>query len=121
MKNFIVKKDFLNLIAGDEISISTDSDRRIYFTVENRTNKERFYGDENGRWGVNNPLPKNRINNPFVLVDEFVGRKNLICFGYIPPRPKHPTKETCYADNTDNWNELWVERIINDLKNIGVL
>lgn len=119
--NLIIKKDFLNLLCGDEIEISTDSDRRIYFSVINRTEKVKFYGNKNGRWGVENPRLKSKKDPDFFLIDEFIGNTNVIVFGAIPSRPKHPTKEFAYADNTDNWNEKWIDKIINDLKSVGVL
>lgn len=50
-EKIIIKKDFLNLLKGDIVTISTDGDGRIYFNVENRTRKVRFYGNENGKWG----------------------------------------------------------------------
>lgn len=119
--NLLIKKDFLNLLKGDEIEVSTDSDGRIYFTVVNRKEKVRFYGNKNGRWGADNPRGKSNKDPDFILIDEFIGRKDVIVFGKIPSRPKHPTKETSYADNTDNWNEKWIDKIINDLKSVGVL
>ena len=45
-EEIIIKKDFLNLLKGDIITISTDGDGRIYFSIENRTRKVRFYGNK---------------------------------------------------------------------------
>lgn len=121
MLKLIIKKDFLNLIAGDEIEVTTDYDGRIYFTVLNRTEKVRFYGNKNGKWGRDNPRHKYKKDPDFIIKDEFIGRKEVIVFGKIPSRPIHPTKELSYADGTENWEEKWLDKIINDLKNINVV
>ena len=113
-----IKKDFLNLIKGDIISISTDSDRRIYFTVENRTQKVRFYGNENGNWGKENPY-KNGMPQ-FILKDEAVGYKTVIEFGYIPFPEPHPTENMKFSDDSKSIND-WINKILDDLKMVGVI
>lgn len=117
-KDIIIKKDFLNLLKGDIVTISTDGDGRIYFNVENRTNKVRFYGNENGKWDRENPYKKG--NPEFMLIDEPIGYKTVIEFGYIPFPEPHPTENMKFADNSKT-TEDWICKVLNDLKLIGVV
>lgn len=113
-----LNKDFLNLLKGDIVSISTDGDGRIYFNVENRTHKVRFYGNKHGKWGKNNPYSEDQPK--FILIDEPIGYKTVIEFSYIPYPEPHPTKEFNFADDAKT-TENWIDKIINDLKLIGVV
>ena len=113
-----IKKDFLNLIKGDVITISTDSDRRVYFTVENRTQKVRFFGNSKGKWGKDNPYREGE--NEFFLIDEPIGYKTVIEFGCIPPPAPHPTKVFSLEDNILTIDD-WISKILNDLKLINVI
>jgi hypothetical protein len=116
---YIVKKDFCNLLEGDEIDITIDMDGRIYFNVSNRKQMIRYYGNDKGKWGKDNPAP--RSGPSFKLIEENIPEFTVMVFNKIPPRPHHPTKELYYADNTENWETKWMIKIINDLENIGVL
>ena len=113
-----IKKDFLNLLKGDIITITTDSDRQIYFNVENRTRKVRFYGNESGDWCKDNPYSKGQPE--FMLVDKPIGYKTVIKFGYIPFPEPHPTVNLRTADDSKT-TEDWIDKIINDLKLVGVV
>jgi hypothetical protein len=118
IKNLIVKKDFGNLRKGDEIQITTDSDSRIYFNAINRTSLERFYGNEKGQWGISNRYTRDQPEfflKSYPLYDECV-----IIFDGIPSRPKHPTINLVYADNTENWFVNYLHKIIQDYMDIGV-
>ena len=117
-EKIIIKKNFLNLIKGDIISISTDSDRRIYFSVENRTQKVRLYGNEKGKWGKDNPYKKGL--SEFMIIDEPVGYKTVIEFGYIPPMEPHQTDKMRFADDSLDTND-WINKILDDLKTVGVI
>lgn len=117
-EEIIIKKDFLNLLKGDIITITTNSDRKIHFNIENRTCKVRFYGNKNGRWGKDNPYEKGQPE--FMLIDEPIGYKTVIEFGYIPYPEPHPTINLRKADDSKT-TEDWIDKIINDLKLIGVV
>ena len=117
-EEIIIKKDFLNLLKGDIVTISTDSDGRIYFSIENRTRKVRFYGNENGKWNKENPYKEGMPK--FILIDEPIGYKTVIEFGYIPYKEPHPTQEFRFADDSKS-TEDWIDKIINDLKLVGVV
>ena len=105
-EKIIIKKDFLNLLKGDIVTISTDGDGRIYFNVENRTRKVRFYGNENGKWGKDNPYSKANGKPEFMLIDEPIGYKTIIEFGYIPFPEPHPTENCKFAVGSKNNRRL---------------
>lgn len=117
-EKIIIKKDFLNLLKGDIVTISTDGDGRIYFNVENRTHKIRFYGNKSGKWGKNNPYSEHEPN--CILIDVPIGYKTVIQFNYIPYPEPHQTKEFKFADDSKT-TENWIDKIINDLKLIDVV
>jgi len=121
-EEIIIKKDFLNLLKGDIVTISTDIDGRIYFNVENRTRKVRFYGNKNGKWGRENPYSEaqKRGEPEFILVSEPVGYKTVVEFGCIPFPEPHPTENMRTADDSKT-TEDWIGKILNDLKLIGVV
>ena len=121
-EEIIIKKDFLNLFKGDIVTISTDGDRRIYFNVENRTRKVRFYGNENGKWGKDNPYSKAKEKGQpeFMLIDEPIGYKTVIEFGYIPLPEPHPTENLQFSVGSKT-TEDWIDKILNDLKLVGVV
>ena len=119
-EKIIIKKDFLNLLKGDIVTISTDGDGRIYFDVENRTRKVRFYGNENGKWGKDNPYSKANGKPEFMLIDEPIGCKTIIEFGYIPFPEPHPTENCKFAVGSKT-TEDWISKILNDLKLVGVV
>ena len=117
-EKIIIKKNFLNLLKGDIVTISTDCDGRIYFSIENRTRKVRFYGNKNGKWCRNNPYTDDQPK--FILIDEPIGYKTVVEFNYISYPEPHPTDEFKFADDSKT-TEDWIDKIINDLKLVGAV
>jgi hypothetical protein len=122
-ENLVIKKEFLNLKEGDIISIAVGCDRKIYFSVLNRTRKARFYGNVKGVWSAENSyLKAKKAGEPeFLIVDEFAGEKIIIEFGYLPTNTEpHPTDVLKCVGNYMSEND-WIDKIIIDLKSVGVL
>lgn len=116
-----VKKDFLNLVCGDEIQVLNNGYDAVYFSVTNRTQDYRFYGNEKGEWSMYNR--RDRLNNEpsFIIRKGEINNFTAIEFCKIPPRPPHPTEDLKYADGTENWMQKNIDKIIQDLVSIDVI
>jgi len=124
----LVLKDFLALKEGDIISFSTGSSNTIYITVENREIDVVFYGNDKGRWGKDNPAPKSG-NNPvtgykpnihFKWVKEKVAPFTAIEFK-MPHCPKDLTKHLMSLYSQHDWEQVCIQKIIEDFEKQGVL
>jgi hypothetical protein len=124
----VVKKDFLTLLKGDVITFSINMDNVISLSVENREIDVPFYGNKNGSWGKNNPIPKGmgvldvkkyKPNTHFIWVKEPVEPFTVMEFK-IPSRPKNLKMHMRSLYSGDKWNKIYTRKIINDLKSQGV-
>lgn len=124
----VVLKDFLSLKKGDIISFSNNGCNIIYITVENRGIDVPFYGNDKGRWGRDNPAPKSG-NNPvtdykpnvhFKWVKETLPPFVLIELK-MPQRPKDLTKHLMFLYSEVEWQQMCMQKVINDLENQGVI
>jgi hypothetical protein len=124
----LVLKDFLSLKEGDIISLSTGSSNTIYVTVMNREIDVAFYGNDKGRWGKDNPSPKSG-NNPvidykpnihFKWVKESVAPFTAMEFK-MPQCPKDLTKHLMSLYSGVEWEQMCMQKIIDDLEKQGVI
>lgn len=126
--NYTVKKDFLSLKEGDIISFSTGSGNNIYVTVQNREIDVPFYGNEKGKWDKTNPCPKSgsdsardyKPNVHFMWVKE-----KVIPFPALelkmPHCPKDLTKHLMSLYSQHEWEQVCIQKIIEDFEKQGVL
>jgi hypothetical protein len=128
MKERLVLKDFLTLQKGDVISLYTGSNN-ILIEVINRTIDVPFYGNEKGRWGKENPMPKSIRNASvqdslpnvhFIWVKEKVAPFTALEFK-MPHCPKDLTKHLTTLYSGAEWQKICIQKIIDDLESQGVI
>lgn len=128
MKERLVLKDFLSLQKGDIISLYTMSDK-ITISVLNRTIDVPFYGNQLGRWGKENPMPKSIRNASvqdslpnvhFIWVKEKVAPFTALEFK-MPNCPKDLTKHLRSLYSGAEWQNMCIQKIIDDLESQGVI
>ena len=124
----IVLKDYLSLKKGDVISFSIKGSGVICITVENREIDVPFYGNDKGRFCKDNPAPKmfgihikDYIPNiHFKWVKESVGNFTAIELK-IPSIPKDLTKHLANLYNQNDWEQLCIQKTINEFKQQNII
>jgi hypothetical protein len=124
----IVLKDYLSLKKGDIISFHTKGSGIICISVENRETDVPFFGNEKGRWGKDNPSPRTTERGSldytpdvhFKWVKEFVGTFTAIELK-MPSVPKDLTKAYCNLYSQNDWEQICIQKTINEFKEQGVI
>ena len=124
----IVLKDYLSLKKGDIISFSIKGSGVICIDVENREIDVPFYGNDKGKWGVGNPAPPRILkgsldyipNIHFKWVKEFVGSFTAIELK-MPSVPKDLTKYLQCLYSQNDWEQLCIQKTINEFKQQGII
>ena len=124
----IVLKDYLSLKKDDVISFTIEGSGVICIDVKNREIDVVFYGNEKGRWGKDNPAPKmfgidskDYIPNiHFKWVKEFVGTFTAIELK-MPNIPKDLTKHLANLYNQNDWEQICIQKTIEEFKKQGII
>jgi hypothetical protein len=126
MENFLVLKDFLSLKQGDVINLHISSNI-IYVIVGNREIDVTFYGNDKGKWGKDNPAPKsnNSVTDYIPNIHFKWVKEKLLPFTAMefsmPKCPKDLTKHNMYVYSGSEWERICMQKVIDDLKNYGVI
>lgn len=126
---YLVKRDYLNFLKGDIVSISQDMDGRFYFEVSNRIREVQFCGNEKGKWGASNPPPKRRKTNykdtsemvqdtPFTIIKEVVNTFSAMII-QVPKCPVDTKKFATRLYTYDEWYSICLNKIIDEFINAG--
>jgi hypothetical protein len=119
---YIAKKDFIPFLKDDEITFCSDGYSQIYISVK-RAIDVRFNGNENGRFGINNPYNPKKMK-PFIWIKEF--RNFRLCEIKKPDCPvdkdfygEHGTSRNLYS--TQEWMDICIKKMIENFTEIGIL
>jgi hypothetical protein len=124
----IVLKDYLSLKKDDVISFSTKGSSLICIDVENREIDVAFYGNDKGRFCKDNPAPrmfgidiKDYIpNKHFKWIKEKVGVFTAIELK-MPSIPIDLTKHLVELYNQNDWEQICIQKIIDEFKQQGII